>query len=146
MSHGDPSKLLLEPYPPLFFNATEDPYADPSNPPLAPDHITGFCGMQWSEETDGETGLTKYRLGNFTTEQEATASGFTVTHAGHCGACSSMQDLGAYLRRNLTTPTRICGALGAVSQDLEWRCLKWLGFSDECAYIWHWNILNTKSE
>jgi hypothetical protein len=35
---------------------------------------------------------------NFKDEYQARRANFTVTHAGHCGACSYLQDLGVYLR------------------------------------------------
>ncbi len=61
--------------------------------------ITGFCGMQWAETVDEATGKLQYRLANFTTERDVEEAGFEVTHAGHCGACSSLQDLGVYMAR-----------------------------------------------
>ena len=69
-----------------------------------------------------------------------------MTHAGHCGSCSSLQDLGVYLGRNLTEPTRRCGALSIVSADLMRKCLQRIGFSDNCIPIWEYNILNTRQE
>ncbi len=53
--------------------------------------------MQWSNTVDRATGLYKYRLSNFTTEEEAAEAGYEITHEDHCGACSSLQDLGVYL-------------------------------------------------
>ncbi len=50
------------------------------------------------------------------------------------------------MNRNLTAPTRMCGALGWFSTSAEMSCLKMLGFSHECATIWAWNILNTRSK
>ena len=35
---------------------------------------------------------------NFTNLAECEAEGFMVTHAGHCGSCSYLQDLGVYLK------------------------------------------------
>jgi hypothetical protein len=35
---------------------------------------------------------------NFKDEYQARSANFSVTHAGHCGACSYLQDLGVYLR------------------------------------------------
>ena len=58
--------------------------------------------MRWSEERDPSTNHLLYHLANFTSKEESEANGFTVTHAGHCGACSSLQDLGVYIRQNLT--------------------------------------------
>ena len=58
--------------------------------------------MRWSEERDPSTNHLLYQLANFTSKEESEEQGFTVTHAGHCGACSSLQDLGVYIRQNLT--------------------------------------------
>ena len=58
------------------------------------------------------TGFKLYTMSNFSTEADCAAAGFTITHQGHCGACSSLQDLGVYMGKNLTQPTRLCGALG----------------------------------
>ncbi len=55
--------------------------------------------MQWSGITDPVTGLQKYRLANFLTEEDVEEAGYEVTHQGHCGACSSLQDLGVYMYR-----------------------------------------------
>ena len=83
---------------------------------------------------------------NFTNIEESDAEGYTVTHAGHCGACSTLQDLGVYIRQNLTDSTRMCGFLGTVSPTLMRDCLMSLGFSLPCITIWEWNILNTKAQ
>ena len=87
-----------------------------------------------------------YWLANFNSEAAAAEAGYSVTHAGHCGSCSSLQDLGVYLGRNLTEPTRRCGALSIVSADLMRKCLQRIGFSDNCIPIWEYNILNTRQE
>ena len=70
--------------------------------------------MQWQSETESETGRKKYKLANFTSENEATEAGWNITHKGHCGACSTLQDLGVYISQNLTDDTRRCGLIGAV--------------------------------
>ncbi len=53
--------------------------------------------MQWSDTVDVATGLLQYRLRNFTSEEEVLENDYVVTHQGHCGACSSLQDLGVYM-------------------------------------------------
>jgi len=90
----------------------DNPYLNPENPPVNPDEITGFCAMQWSDEVDPSTGLKRYRLANFGSEQEVLDAGFVITHQGQCASCSSLQDLGVYVRQNLTDSTRRCGLLG----------------------------------
>ena len=101
--------------------------------------------MQWSINED-ENGNKKYRLSNFKTEADAAAANFTITHQGQCASCSSLQDLGVYIGQNLTTPVRLCGIEGIVSEALMERCLKNLGFSDNCIPIWKYNILNTRED
>ena len=111
-SHGE-SSLIMDPKPPLVTMLENNPYDDPTNPPLEPDEITGYCAMQWQEdEIDPETGKKMYKLANFSTELEAIESGWNITHKGHCGACSILQDLGVYVKQNLTEDTRQCGLEG----------------------------------
>jgi len=143
VSHGSPD-LILEPIPQYVGSVDEDPYADPSNPPDDP-NTSGVCGIQWSDETN-DTGLRKYWLRNFENETLAMNSNFSVTHKGHCASCSYPQDLGVYIRQNLTSATRECGILGSLSHNLMRNCLLDLGFSLPCVTIWEWNILNTKAE
>ena len=72
-----------------------DPYEDPTNPPLQPDEITGYCAMQWQDQTDEITGKKLYKLANFSTEAEAIQSGWNITHRGrivevwHCHLISA---------------------------------------------------------
>ena len=141
MSHGAPV-LVVEPRPAYFRAATTNPYDDPANPPADPETLlSGVCGIRWTDDGDDNR---SYELRDFPGGAAAAGeAGFAVTHFGQCGACSSLQDLGVYMSRNLTRPTRLCGALGFVSRRFERECLKGLGFSDECLSIWHWNIENT---
>ena len=89
INHGG-VELLLDPRPPLVAPLLENPYLDPANPPVDPD-TEGVCAMQWADTTEPSTGHRQYYLANFTTRAEGEAEGFTVTHAGHCGACSTLQ-------------------------------------------------------
>jgi len=142
--HGGPD-LLEDPIPYYVAPVEEDPYQNPDYPPEDP-NPAGVCAMKWSENLDTLTGHKKYFLKNFTNIEESEAEGFTVTHVGHCGACSTLQDLGVYIRQNLTDSTRMCGFLGTVSHALMRDCLMSLGFSLPCITIWEWNILNTKAQ
>ena len=85
--------LILDPVPPLVQEVTKNPYKDPTNPPIPPEEISGFCGMAWDSGTDPDTGLRNYRLKNFTTLADVEEAGYNVTHCGHCGACSGIQVL-----------------------------------------------------
>ena len=138
MAHGEPN-LMQEPRPPVTKFWETDVYDNPDNPPLSPEEITGFCAMQWQDEVhlslfhslnefmshgidsvklyyqvQPSTGKKFYKLANFSTEAEAAEAGWNVTHKGHCGACSSLQDLGVYISQNLTESTRRCGLFGSI--------------------------------
>jgi len=88
-----------------------------------------------------------YRLETFPTERAAHAAGAQITHRGRCGACSSLEDLAAYIeRRDLNRAGRLCGIRGTFGDKTQLSCLKNLGFTDACAQIWSFNIDNTRSE
>lgn len=142
--HGAPD-LLLDPIPEYVGPVVENPYLDPNNPPLDRNRHE-VCAMRWSEHTDPSTGNKLYYLRNFENKECALRANFSITHAGHCGACSSIQDLGVYIRQNLTASTRACGMWGSVSPKLMRECLLRLGFSLPCVTIWEWNIVNTKDK
>ena len=142
-SHGSPS-LLLEPIPDVVSNVSSNPYDDPNNPPPSPDV---YCAMKWSTDIDPVSGNKRYHLKIFPDEASAKKANFSITHKGHCGACSSLQDLGVYMRENLTTPVRSCAMKSTFSfnSDKKLReCLLELGFSDMCTSIWAYNAKNTK--
>ena len=140
VEHGSPD-LLETPIPNLVNDFTSNPYDNSTNPPPSPPL---YCAMQWSNDTDPNSGKLKYRLQNFETEVKAVMANFTVTHKGHCASCSSIQDLGVYIRQNLTDATRACAIKGLLSKKWEMNCLRDLGFSEECIQIWFYNILNTR--
>jgi hypothetical protein len=143
--HGSPS-LLLNPQPPLFRVLDPNPYSDPSNPPPR-DTDASFCGMKWSDtEVDTVSGKKKYHLKNFASEAAARTANYKITHKGHCGACSTLQDLGVYMGQNLTVPVRSCGSRGFFSHSLERQCLVDIGFTDECISIWQPNMHNTANK
>ena len=69
-----------------------------------------------------------------------------VTHKGHCGTCSTLQDLATYLYdRDLTTPVRRCSAM-VWFRPWSRNCLEELGFSPPCAETWYYNAKNTAHE
>ena len=140
IEHGS-TNLLEAPIPSLVSNVTKNPYQNQTNPPPSRDV---YCAMQWSSDTDPVIGKRKYRLRDFKSEEAAARDNFTVTHKGHCGSCSSIQDLGVYIRQNLTDATRSCAIKGMLSDRWERNCLRQLGFSEECVTIWYYNILNTR--
>lgn len=144
LTHGSPN-LLEDPIPENVLPTFPNPYDDPNKPPLQPDEVSGYCGMQWQPRQD-ETGNYTYKLADFDTEEDALAANYSITHRGICGSCSSLQDLGVYMGQNLTTPVRLCGIEGLISDALMEKCLKNLGFSDNCIPIWMDNTKNTSKE
>jgi hypothetical protein len=84
---------------------TTDPYL--STPPAddAPDVVcavlpVGVAGI----------GPRTYRLQAYDSAAAATAAGARPTHYGHCGVCSTLENLAVYMRVNdLTAPVRACG-------------------------------------
>jgi hypothetical protein len=107
-------------------------------PPRAPEGTV--CGVRF--EPDG----IRYRLATFASAAVAREAGWSVTHLGACGTCSTMQDLAVYLERpDLTAPVRRCGVLhpteaGGIA------CLERLGFSPACARTWFFDVGNTRRE
>ena len=117
-----------------------DPYAYFSAHPqaLIPAPKGTVCAIKFVDADK-----TRYRIGTYPSASAAQATGAYVTHGGACGTCSTLQDLAVYLRRrDLTTPVRRCGVLGAV-KPLAVSCLKALGFTDACAETWYYNTRHT---
>ena len=87
-----------------------------------------------------------YVIATFSDESAAEDYGYTVTHKGHCGTCSTLQDLATYLYyRDLTTPVRRCSAL-VWFKPWSSTCLEALGFTPPCAETWYYNAKNTAHE
>ena len=120
------SRTLIGP-PPLL---PGDPYLDAS---LVTAATGGVCAVIPEPAVSGG-----YRLGTFADASSVAAGGGVVTHAGACGACSSLQDLAVYLAMpNLGEPVRRCALLGrSGDDDATLGCLLELGFSEPCAQIW----------
>jgi hypothetical protein len=89
-----------------------------------------------------------YRLKTYSSFQDATAVGGSVTHMGHCGVCSSLQDFAAYVKHpDLTSQGKFCAEQGAsFSFEIGRDCYRSLGLSDSCAAIWAHSSWNTAKE
>jgi len=87
-----------------------------------------------------------YELRNFATAAFATAAGYTVTHYGRCGSCSTLRDLSIYLaRRDLTTPARHCAL--RVGLNRKKQCFQTeIGLTAFCAESWAYNARHTRQE
>ena len=95
-------------------------------------------------EADG----VQYRLETQPEDSWASTESQFVTHRNGCGQCSSLQDLAVYIGNpDLTGPVRACGAQGFTDgEEAQRQCLLDIGFSEPCADIWLYNILNTRRE
>ena len=126
------SKIPLEP-----IAAKGDPYLiwQTQEPPPAP--AGTLCGVRFERDQ------VHYRLSTFSTPAAARTAGFSATHFGACGTCSTLQDLAVYLEKpDLTAPVRRCGISWDASASLT--CLEDLGFSAACAQTWLYNVINTR--
>ena len=123
------SKIPLDP-----IGLDGDPYQRTAPPPAPPGTV---CAVRFEE--DG----VHYRLRTFPGEP---APGWSVTHTGACGTCSTMQDLAVYLERpDLTSPVRRCGVVHPTESG-GLACIEGLGFTDACARTWQYNVENTRRE
>ncbi|MBN2114447.1 MAG: hypothetical protein JW785_10015 [Acidimicrobiia bacterium] len=115
-----------------------DPYSDDS---LVPAATSGVCAVLAEPSVPGG-----YRLATFGDAAAAEAAGGVVTHAGACGACSSLQDLAVYLANpDLGEPVRQCALLSLTQGDAATLdCIMGLGFSGPCAQIWAFNSAYTR--
>jgi len=93
-----------------------------------------------------DSGHSRYELRDFDAASAAVTAGFTVTHQGRCGSCSTLQDLAIYLGTpNLTTPARQCARRTGLKRKK--RCFQEsIGFTDYCAESWAYNALHTRQE
>jgi len=130
---------LATPYPPL----ASDPY-DAATPPSDP------AGTVCAVLAEGDAGVVPrpYQLVTYPSQDAAGEAGASVTHFGHCGVCSTLANLAAYIENpDLVAPVRACGlessADGGDGADVA--CLEQLGFDLPCAQIWAYNTANTRS-
>lgn len=120
----------------LYTPVNDDPYAGPAPEPIPEDAVCGFLAE----------GNDTYRVDTYADRAAAEAAGAKVTHTGTCGACSTLEDLAVYVEiPDLTEPVRACG-LENLDGDREAHlaCLRALGFTEACAWIWYWNTRNTQ--
>lgn len=116
------------------------PSADPydASPAITP--MPGVCGVRVS--TDGS-----YALESAADEAELSKSGATLTHHGRCGLCSNLADLAVYAREtDLTQPVRTCGLAHFSDLAGNVACLRKLGFTAPCAWIWAYNTRHTRKK
>lgn len=119
-----------------FLNVRRDPY-----PPLWYDTRIEYsknCYVEFESEEKTHYRLVNLEAGLGKNPKENTH----LTHYGPCGVCSQLQDLAAYIDMpDLTTPVRKCSFRILESNRLA--CLRDIGFSEDCSWIWYWNTKNT---
>ena len=123
-----------------------DPYAEPAAATVrrwqgSAAFENQFCAIRF---TDAEQ--ISYELKRFESSRAASEAGFTVTHQGRCGSCSTLRDLAVYLSTpDLTTPARHCARrIGLKGKK---RCFEEdIGFTGRCAESWAYNAANTRDE
>ncbi len=126
---------LANPFPPLASN----PFASPAPTDDPPGTVCAVLPT-------GAAGSTPraYRLDTYASEAAARAAGASPTHFGHCGVCSSLENLAVYMKENdLTAPVRACGIQSGTFQA-NVACLQALGFDLPCAQVWAYNTANTR--
>ena len=135
-----------------------NPYAAAANNQtcdLQPEPLTegGACVLEFTTPTDSDASFatcpTKYEYAVRTfngTLSEAQAQGLYVTHAGPCGACSTLQDLYIYMTQSgaLSDAATACGFRTYLDPDDGLLCFQEIGFTPGCAATWFYNTLNTK--
>lgn len=127
---------LESPYAPL----TSDPYASQAPPDDPPDTV---CGVL---PTGAAVTPRTYQLVTYSSETAALAAGARPTHFGHCGVCSTLENLAVYMRENdLTAPVRDCGISAGGDFAANVACLRGLGFDLPCAQVWAYNTAHTRS-
>lgn len=121
-----------------YAELTSDPYPAGAPEPAGPDVV---CGVVLEAP-----GSKNYSLVTYANRDEAEYAGAHITHVGPCGLCSTLQDLGVYMRENdLTSPVQACGVRyfeGPMEGHME--CLLDLGFTLPCAQIWYYNTIHTR--
>ena len=101
------------------------------------------CGVLYKDHKKRDS----YQLITYDNIEEAKMAGAYITHSTTCGVCSTLQDLAVYMESSdLTTPVRACGFKGLLSESWNIKCLKDLGFSNDCSKIWLYNTKNTSKK
>eukprot|EP00977_Amphora_coffeiformis_P002203 scaffold425_cov175-Amphora_coffeaeformis.AAC.62 len=145
-----PSLLEFEWENPITLNC--NPYLNETDCDLEPSPRTpgGACVIEFVSPGDGSTCPTNWKYSTRTfagTLEEAQSQGLYVTHAGPCGACSSLQDLYVYKAQGekVADEATQCGIRGFSSAGDGTACFRELGFTEGCAATWHYNTQTTQN-
>jgi len=88
-----------------------------------------------------------FRLQSFESGEEAEANGYTVTHDGACGLCSTFQDLAVYMALPSLADAAIdCTVRAREDVNDGILCYEEIGFSKGCGALWLFNSINTASQ
>jgi len=146
------SQTAINPYT-LDCNPFEDGTYCDTEPPLDSELLrlgdTAVCAVHYerSAVTSDNNQLCEsqaYRLQTYPSWEEAEAAGGFVTHTGHCGVCSTMQDLAVYAEFLLpTSPGNFCRRQAVQSLENGIACYRGLGMTQDCARIWSDTSWNT---
>lgn len=89
-----------------------------------------------------------YKIKTYPSQKDAELAGGFVTHIGHCGVCSSLQDLAVYANvdfMGVTSPGNFCRQQAALSLENGLACYRGLGMTQDCSKIWADTSWNTAS-
>ena len=100
---------------------------------------TEVCAVRFADSVRVD-----YSLRTFPDAESALAERHVVTHRRHCGTCSSLRDLAAYMARpDLTSPARTC-ARRLTAAGVKQCLMEEIGLSERCAETWTYNVLHTR--
>lgn len=163
------SQTILNPYQ-LNCNPYKDNDDDNScdtEPPLNQEYVdlgdTAVCAIHFEEEDGASSNSnndnnatckenniegSSYRIQTYPSRSDAESAGGYVTHVGHCGVCSTLQDLAVYaniLYVGLTSPGNFCRRQASSQLENGLSCYRNLGLTLDCAKIWADTSWNTAS-
>jgi hypothetical protein len=106
-----------------------------------PKRAGAVCALKFSGPNESD-----YTLVDFGAAELASQAGFTVTHHGRCGSCSTLRDLAIYLEQpDLTAPARRCARKWGLDR-IQACFIEEIGFTPDCAASWAYNALNTRKQ
>jgi hypothetical protein len=84
-----------------------------------------------------------YHLKTFSHPSLALSEGYIVTHQYHCGACSELKNLAAFLEvKDMTDPSRKCTKKMGLKKIK--KCTEEMGLTPLCSEAWAYNSVHTK--
>lgn len=153
MKWKNPILLQCNPYSAVDQDPNPDPEADICTltdsegnyveEDLGPDAV---CGILYDETDIGANNCARsYTTKSFANRQELETEGYTVTHIGTCGTCSSTEDLAVYIETpNLQQAGIQCGILSMSNETAALECYEAVGFSPGCARTWLYDTSFTR--